>query len=313
MPTRSYAIVGTGAIGGFYGAKLQRGRFAVHFLLHRDYEYVCRQGLKVESPDGDLSLLEVQAYARAQDMPICDVVIIALKTTYNFQLREILPHIVGPETVILVLQNGLGTEAEIAEMVGDQAIVGGLCFICSNKVGPGHIQHLDYGAVTLAEYLPDYQRAGQTQRLEKIAEDFKQADIPIELSPDLLLARWKKLVWNIPYNGLSVILNARTDEIMSHSATRLVVEEIMQEVLQGAKACDRPISPEFIRTMLDHTENMKPYLTSMKLDYERKQPLELEAIFGNPLRRAAMAGIKLSRIEILYRQLKFLDDQNRSD
>ncbi|MGL5082219.1 MAG: putative 2-dehydropantoate 2-reductase [Microcoleaceae cyanobacterium] len=311
MGTRSYAVLGTGAVGGFYGAKLQHAGLDVHFLLRGDYEQVCQRGLRVESPDGDLILPHVHAYNTVQNMPDCDVVIVALKTTHNLQLRELLPFLIKRKTIVLVLQNGLGTESEIAEIVGNQQIIGGLCFICSNKVGPGHIRHLDYGTIALGEYQPHYQAAGRTALLEQIAEDFELAGIPVNLSEDLLLARWQKLVWNIPYNGLSVILNARTDEIMHCSETRLLVTELMQEVVSGAKGCDRKIPDSFIQMMLDHTDNMKPYLTSMKLDYDRQQPLEIEAIFGNPLRLATAAGINLSRIATLYRQLKFLDLHNR--
>ncbi|NEP53739.1 MAG: 2-dehydropantoate 2-reductase, partial [Moorea sp. SIO3C2] len=157
----------------------------------------------------------------------------------------------------------------------------------------------------------NYQAAGITEEISEIARDFETAGITIELSEDLLLARWKKLVWNIPYNSLSVILNARTDEIMANADTRHLAQQIMVEVLAGAKSCGRILGDRFIQKMLDHTENMKPYLTSMKLDYDGKRPLEVEAIVGNPLGMAKKAGVDLPMISMLYRQLKFLDIRNR--
>ncbi|MGF1493592.1 MAG: putative 2-dehydropantoate 2-reductase [Microcoleaceae cyanobacterium] len=309
--TRSYAILGTGAIGGFYGAKLQRAGFDVHFLLRSDYEYAKRRGLVVESIDGDITLPEIQAYNQSQDIPNCDVVVIALKTTHNHQLSELLIPFTKSNSILLILQNGLGVEPEVAKIAPNQTILGGLCFICSNKVGKGRIRHIDYGAITLGGYAKQYQPAGITDELHQIAEDFTQAGIGIETSENLLLTRWKKLVWNIPYNSLSVILDARTDELMQDSATRILVEEIMQEVVLGAAACDRTISQAFVDKMLTHTEKMKPYLTSMKLDFNHKRPLEIDAILGNPLRMAAESGQHLPRIETLYRQLQFLDQQNR--
>ncbi|MEG5162746.1 putative 2-dehydropantoate 2-reductase [Microcoleus sp. AT3-A2] len=311
MSNRNYAIVGTGALGGFYGARLQQAGLEVNFLLRSDYDQVKKHGLIVESPEGDFTLPHVRAYHDAHKMPKCDVVIVALKTTQNHLLPKILPPLLKDNGAVLVLQNGLNAEPEVAKIVGAERVVGGLCFLCSYKVGPGHICHLDYGTITLGEYAQDYKAIGITDRLHKIAADFKRAHIPIKMSEDLLLSRWKKLVWNIPYNGLSVVLDARTDELMANPDTLILVKEIMGEVIAAAKSCDRIIPDDFIPHMLDYTEKMKPYRTSMKIDYDESRPLEVEAIFGNPIQVAQQAGIKLRQIEVLYRMLKFMDFQRQ--
>jgi len=303
----TYAVLGTGALGGFYGARLQQIGSEVHFLLHSDYEQVSQHGLRIESPDGNFTLPQVYAYRDVAEMPRCDVVMVALKTTQNHLLSRLLPSVVKEDGAVLVLQNGLGIEPAVAEIVGDDRVIGGLCFLCSNKIAPGHIHHLDYKKITLGEYRSNYAPAGISDRMQQIAQDFEQAGIPIELAEDLLTARWKKLVWNIPFNGLSVVLNAETDAMMADAAVRSIAQALMQEVLQGATACGRAINSNFIDAMLDHTAQMKPYRTSMKLDYDSGRPLELEAIFGNPLRMAAQNGVELSRIGMLYRQLVFLD------
>ncbi|WP_250121742.1 putative 2-dehydropantoate 2-reductase [Chroococcidiopsis sp. CCMEE 29] len=306
----SYAILGTGALGGYYGACLQRAGLDVHFLLHSDYKHVSKSGLIIESPEGDFTLSQVNAYSNVAQMPRCDVVAIALKTTQNHLLPQLLPAVVKDDGVVLVLQNGLGIEDEVAQIVGSHRVIGGLCFLCSNKVGPGHIHHLDYKEITLGEYMPNYRPCGITERLRQIADDFERAGIPIQLAEDLLLARWRKLVWNIPYNGLSVILDATTDELMANEYARSLVEQLMHEVVAGAAKCDRYIPDSFIQKMLDHTAQMKPYRPSMKIDYDHLRPLEVEAIFGNPLRAAQAAGANLPQIATLYLQLKFLDGKN---
>jgi 2-dehydropantoate 2-reductase len=307
---RKYAVIGTGAIGGFYGAKLQKAGLDVHFLLNRDYEYVREHGLMIKSAEGDFHLPQVNAYQNVNSMPPCDVVIVSLKTTDNHILSQLLPHLIKDNGVVLVLQNGLNIESEIAEIVGHKRVMGGLCFICSHKVGLGEIHHLDYGAITLGDYQENYQACGITSRMKDIAEDFKQAGISITLTVDLLLARWKKLVWNIPYNGLSVVLRAKTNEIMMNKYSRDLVEKLMNEVAQAALVHHRVITQEFIKKMLDDTAKMTPYSPSMKLDYEAKRPLEVEAIFGNPLRVAQQADLEVPRIYMLYQQLKFLDYSN---
>lgn len=323
MSVHTYAILGTGALGGFYGARLQQAGLEVHFLLRSDYERVQQHGLIVESVDGDFELPHVHAYADVNAMPPCDVVIVALKTTQNHGLSQLLPPIVKPNGVVLVLQNGLGIEAQVAEIVGNDRVMGGLCFLCSNKIAAGHIRHVDYKDVTLADYAADYAPCGITDRLQQIAADFVQAGIPIELAEDLFVARWQKLMWNIPFNGLSVVLNTATDRLMADPPIRQLSEQLMQEVRAGCAACvrqtalglaggrDRLIPQAFVDKMLDYTAKMKPYRTSMKIDYDEHRPLEVEAIFGNPLRMAQQAGAELPRIEMLYQQLKFLDRQNR--
>ncbi len=307
MSNRSYAIFGTGAVGGYYGACLQRAGLDVHFLLRSDYEHVSKHGLIVESTDGDFTLPQVHAYGDVSEMPRCDVVAVTLKTTQNHLLPQLLPAVVKDDGVVLVLQNGLGIEEEVARIVGSERVIGGLCFLCSNKVGAGHIHHLDYKEIKLGEYAPDYRPGGITERMQQIADDFERAGIPIQVAEDLLLARWQKLVWNIPYNGLSVVLDATTDELMAGVHARSLVEQLMREVVAGAAKCDRNIPDSFIEQMLDHTVKMKPYRTSMKIDYDERRPLEVEAIFGNPLRAAQTAGADLPQITMLYQQLKFLD------
>lgn len=307
-----YAIIGTGALGGFYGAKLQHAGNEVHFLLHRDYQQVFSNGLIVESKDGDFSLPKVNAYNDANNMPKCDVVIVALKTTHNHLLPKILPSVVKENGVVLVLQNGFGIEEEIAKIVGSDKVMGGLCFLCSNKITPGHIRHLDYGEIKLGEYSENYSPVGITDRMQVIQKDFENTGIKVELTEDLSKARWQKLVWNIPYNGLSVVLNAATNEIMANSNTRKLVEQLMHEVVVGAKSDGRIINEQFLQKMLDYTDNMEPYRTSMKIDYDENRPLEVEAIFGNPLRKTQDKGVKLPQIECLYQQLKFLDTKNHN-
>jgi 2-dehydropantoate 2-reductase len=306
---RTYAIVGAGAVGGFYGAKLCRAGFDVHFLLHNDYDHVRIHGLKIDSKAGNFVLPHVNSYRLPGDMPVCDVVIVALKTTNNFILPDILPVILKDNGVVLVLQNGLGVEDNVSKIVGNRRVMAGLCYICSNKAGPGHIRHLDLGHITLADYMPDGSAAGKTPRMKTLAEDFRLAEIDVGLADDMLLARWKKLVWNIPYNGLSVVLDAMTDQLMKTPQSRLLVMEIMREVVAGAASCGHKIPDTFVREMLDYTDSMVPYRTSMKIDFDEKRPMEVEAIFGNPLRAITSAHGSAPRMEMLYRELKYLDDK----
>jgi 2-dehydropantoate 2-reductase len=315
MTRRRYAIIGTGAIGGYYGACLQRGGAEVHFLLRSDYAHVTEQGLTIESVQGDFALKKVYAHRSTETMPPVDVVVIALKTTQNYRLPELLNPILGPDTTILSLQNGFGLEDDWQAWVGSRPILGGLCFVCCNKVGPGTIRHLDYGHMLLGEYRPDHQPVGVSSQLQAIARDFESGGVTANTTPDLRLARWRKLVWNIPFNGLSVVMNATTDAMMVDPNIRKLAEQLMAEVVTLARQDGERLSPgrgrhlptDLIPQMLAHTEQMTPYRTSMKIDFDEGRPLEVEAIFGNPLKAARQAGIEVSRIEMLYHQLKAID------
>ncbi len=304
---QNIAILGTGAVGGYYGALLQQAGERVHFLLHHDFPIVRDAGLHIESPRGNIRLPKVAAYGNARDMPRCDLVIIALKTTAQAALPAILPHVLSQDGVVLTLQNGLGIEASIAAIVGaEHAILGGLCFLCASKQSPGVIRHLDYGLITLGEYRPDGQPAGLTPRLQHIGARLAHAGMEVVCIPDLEAARWRKLVWNIPFNGLSVVHNCLTDVLMQTPEIRARARCLMQEVASASAVCARPIEEAFLEKMMTHTDKMRPYAPSMKLDFEAGRPMELEAIYRAPLQMAAKAGVSMPATAALYRQLQDL-------
>ena len=303
MAPRRYAIIGTGALGGYYGARLHHAGTDVHFLLHSDYEHVRAHGLRVISKDGDFSIARPQIYASAHDLPQCDVVAVCLKTTQNRLLPALLPPAVEADGVVLMMQNGLGIEADAAAVLPRHTILGGLAFLCANKVGPGDIHHLDYGAVRIGEHRGDGSPAGITPAMLAVAADFNRAGIPARIEDDLVLARWKKLVWNVPFNGMCVVEGCTTDVLMADPATRARCETIMREVLAIAAAQGRQIHPSFVAAMLADTAKMAPYKPSMLLDFERGQPLELDAIYHRPLATAEAAGIECPAIRELYAKL----------
>ncbi|MBW7909022.1 MAG: putative 2-dehydropantoate 2-reductase [Kiritimatiellae bacterium] len=312
MSSKRYAVLGTGALGGYYGARLHLAGHEVHFLLRSDYAHVRSHGLRVDTAEGTHHLTRVHAHQTVDTMPPCDVVMVALKTTQNHLLPALLPKPLAPNGVALMLQNGLGIEEEAAALVGAERVMGGLCFICANKVGPGHIQHVDYGEIMLGDYRPDGKPAPISPRVESIAADLRAAQIPISLADDLLLARWKKLVWNVPYNALSVILRATTDRIAKDPDACALAEALMREVVAAAAAYDKVIGEDFIARMLLHTEKMRPYKTSMMLDFEAGRPLEVDAIYARPLAAARARGVECPRMETITQQLRFLSPQGAS-
>jgi 2-dehydropantoate 2-reductase len=306
----SYAIVGTGAVGGYYGSLLQRSGKEAHFLLHSDYDHVKRYGLTIASKYGDFVLSCVNAYNNPHTMPRCDVAVVALKATTNSILLDILPHIVNENGIVLLLQNGLGQEELIAAITGVKTIVAGLCFICTTKVGPGSICHQDYGSVRLSQFTKDNSPGQITEIVRHIAADLTAAGVTVDMEPDLIEARWRKLVWNIPFSGLTTLFQVDTAHVVNSLPLQRLAKDLMVEVIEGASALGRIIPESFIDQMITNTQKMRPYFPSMKLDLDVGKELELEAMYKKPLEAAALHGKRLMRIEMLYNELSFLQEKN---
>ena len=305
-----FAIVGTGALGGFYGGLLARIGQEVHFLMRSDAAFVRQHGLRVDSKLGDFHLPSVQVHESVDTIPECDCVIIALKSTQNSQLANLLPPLLRQGGVALVLQNGLHVEQSTREVLGTGVVAGGCCFLCSNKVGPGHIRHLDYGKILMGPYrgMVDDEPGPSIASLERICDIFRQTGIECNVTDDLSLARWRKLMWNIPFNGLSVMLNSSTDSIMRHPHSRALAKSIIEEVRSTAVACGHVIEQDFVQYMMDHTDEMVPYDSSMRLDFLAGRPIEVEVIYGNAIRAAERKGVDAPLMRAMYRQLHFLAD-----
>lgn len=311
MPTTfsfSYAVIGTGAVGGYYGSLLQRSGREVHFLLHSDYDQVKRSGLTIASKNGDFGLPKVNAYGNARAMPRCDVAVVALKATANAILPEVLPAVLNDRGIVLLLQNGYAQEEFIAAIAGVKTIVAGLCFICASKMGPGAICHQDYGSAILAEFTKAGGSAGITEVMEQIGADLSFAGVPVTMNPDLIEARWRKLVWNIPFSGLTTLFELDTAQVIDSPHLLRLAEDLMGEVVEGALALDRVIPESFIDKMINDTRQMRPYFPSMKLDFDAGKELELEAMYRKPLEAAARCGKGLARIAMLYEELCFLQE-----
>ena len=301
-----YGVIGTGALGGFYGGMLAKAGRNVHFLFRSDFEYVRENGLRVDSVLGNFNLPAVNAYAAADDMPVCDVVLVCVKTTENGCLPDLLRPLLRQGSVVLLLQNGLGIEDDLAAQLPEAEIAGGLAFICSQKNSPGHIRHLDYGKLDIGSY-----NVKNKAILDSVIDDFRAAEIPAELSGDLQFARWRKLVWNIPFNGLTVVMNTTTDRLVAHDSTRRLAREIMLEVIHGANSCGVGLKESLAQKMIDMTRDMIPYAPSMKLDYDNRRPMEVEYIYSRPIAAAARAGLDMPKVAMLESQLRFTGDETR--
>jgi 2-dehydropantoate 2-reductase len=307
------AIVGCGALGSYYGGKLCQTNRDVHFLLRSDYEVVRENGVQIQSLNGDFHVRPVAAQSPGEIGP-CDLVIVALKSTANHCLGELLTPLVGKHTALLTLQNGLGNEAVLAELFPTQPVFGGMCFVCLNRTEPGVIHHIAHGKIVLGRH------GGSPDELTaSIAELIRSTGIPVDVSPDLEKAHWEKLVWNIPFNGLGVagaagldaILAGQlktdqpigrclaTDALLDNGPWEQLVTELMDEVITTGRALGHDLSRGLGEHQRSRTRAMGAYRASTLIDFERGQPLELDALFTLPLGQAQTAGVPTPRLAAL--------------
>lgn len=308
-------IIGTGAIGGFYGLMLARAGFDVHFLLRSEYAAVRDRGLHVNSSlHGALKLHPVQAYANPADMPPCDWLLVGTKSTGNVELAPTLAQVAAPGAKVVLLQNGLDVEDSLREhLPASLHLLGGLCYIGVYRSAPGVIEHQALGRVNLGYHsgTAANDEALQQVIVEEGAALFHQACIESQAMASVHLARWHKLVWNVPFNGLSVLLGTGTTALMADESSRALIQALMVEVIRGAHACGHDIPASYAGQMFAMTETMDDYLPSMYHDHLHKRPLELAAIYARPLAAARAAGCELPRMQALYQALSFIDRHNR--
>lgn len=315
------AVVGCGALGSFYGARLGRGGQEVHFLLRTDYETVKSNGVSIKSPEGDFEF-HPKCALKPDEIGICDLVVIALKTTANHRYRDLLPPLVGEKTAILTLQNGLGNESALEKLFPKEQIMGGLCFVCLNRLKPGLIEHIAHGKIVLGEY-----ERPPLPRTQEIATMLERSGTPCKVADSLERAHWEKLIWNIPFNGLGVAATAGYEACItgelpprSHRATQAVttdrllndpnwtqlVRDLMNEVIHTANSLDLKVDPALAERNIEETKEMGAYRASTLVDFERGHPLELDSIFLTPLRIAKQHKIETPRLELLCRVLQQL-------
>lgn len=293
------ALFGCGAVGLYYGARLASHGNKVYFLLRSDYDVIRRQGIIVESCTGNFVLESVNAIRDSSALPQVDLVIIAAKTTVNHDLPRQIKPCMGDQTSILTLQNGLGNEEFFASHFGSDRVMGGLCFVCINRTAPGKVKHTAHGQIVMGRY-------GKPIDIDtrQLASEFQDSGIPCRVTDNLSLARWQKLVWNIPFNGLSVAEGSiDVSRILKDSRLVENARQLMSEVVETANALGYRIEREYIEENIQRTLQMGAYEPSTLIDFKMGREIEVESLFGEPLRAAQKVGISTPHLEKLYRKL----------
>ncbi|MCP5005359.1 MAG: 2-dehydropantoate 2-reductase [Planctomycetes bacterium] len=307
---KNILLVGTGAVGSLYGGKLAQTGVGVYALSRSDYHVTREKGISVASIWGDFHFSPDQVVRHANKLDhSVDVVLVALKVLPEIDIFKIIGPAVSPQTAVVLIQNGVEIEQAVAEAFPENELISGLAFVCVSRLAPGAIQHSDYGLLVLGTY-----PSGLSEKTAELVSLFQSAGVPCKASENIARERWKKLVWNAPFSPISVLgggLNTR--EILEQEESANLVCKVMEEVCSIADSLGHPIPASTSRKYLEDTLRMKPYKTSMYLDFEAGRPMEVEGILGNTVHIARRQGIKVPHLETLYALLKQVDQKRNQN
>lgn len=297
-------VIGTGAVGSFYGAQLAHQGADVSVVARSDHDHVSQHGIYIRSPLGDYHFVPRQVVRDAAELPEKpDYALLCVKVVDHADRVGLLRGALGPHTTIVLVCNGIDIEAEIAAAFPDNELISGLAFICVTRTAPGHIWHQAYGRMALGDY-----PGGLTDKARQLAAVFELAGVPCVATEDIAAARWQKCVWNAPFNPLSVLSGGlSTNDILSTQEP--FVRAIMGEVCEAAAALGHALPADVVEKNIASTRKMPPYKTSMLLDFEAGRPMETEAILGNAVRAGQRAGVPIPHLESVYALMKLRELQ----
>jgi len=298
----STAVVGTGALGMYYGAKLAKSGVPVSFLARRDLDHLQKHGIQVRCPYGDFHLHPVRACGKPEEVGPVDLILVCIKTTANADLKNLIPPLLGPDTVVCTLQNGLGNEELLASIAGKERVLGGVCHVCVSRPEPGIARNMACTDIKFSDL-----SGGDTPRARSLAQIFRTAGVNCTVAPSIGSARWYKLVWNVPFNGLGIAGGPGgrdTQLVLEDPALHQEAKDLMTEVLAASAKLGYPQEPGLIDKEIARTRTMGHYKSSSQLDWEAGKPVELESIWGEALRQGTASGVPMPHLQKLYEKLK---------
>lgn len=301
----SILIVGAGAVGAFFGSALARQGAQVSVVCRSDYAAVSRDGYRIRSPL--LGDHQFRPHAVLRDVADCavppDYLLLTVKVLQDSDRAALIKPAVGPRTVIVLIENGIDIETEIALAYPDNELLSSLAFIAIGRIGHGDIHHQSLGSLVVGKY-----PSGITPAAQALAALFEASKVSCKLTDDVVAARWQKAVWNATFNPISILGGVLDTAMMLRTPRdREFVRQAMQEVCDVAAAAGHPMQPKLIEQMIASTQAMPAYKTSMALDYENGRAMELEAILGNVVRAGRKAGVAMPALESIYAIAKMVE------
>jgi 2-dehydropantoate 2-reductase len=301
-------VMGAGAVGGYFGAKLAAAGYEVVFVARGEHLLAMdRNGVRVESSSGDLHIRDALFTADPASAETVDLILFCVKSHATQAAANACAPMVGPETMILSLQNGVDNAEKIAGVYGKERTLTGVVYIGAQVTAPGIIKHSSGGRIVfggVGGQMPD--------GAARVAQALSTAAIPHEISPEIAKAQWKKLLWNAPFCAISCLTRANVKEIVESESLRKLAVDSMAEVIAAAETRGVELEHELIQETLEFSKTLGDFKPSMLQDLEAGKPLEFEAFNGIVVKLLRRAGKDAPTNEVFYGALKYLDKKIRN-
>jgi 2-dehydropantoate 2-reductase len=303
-------VLGAGAIGSFYGGVLARAGCEVSVVARSDFDAIAAEGLHIESRLGDLSFRPAQVLrASAEYRGAADYVFVALKLVPGIDRVALLRPALAPGSAIVLVQNGIGIEEEVAVAFPRHELLSGVAYAAVSREAPGRIRHHSpFTRLVLGRYPPGASPAG-----ERLLRLLKQGGTSCAWTDDIVWARWQKCAWNTVFNPISALGGGLgTKDILSGDDQIAFVRAAMAEVCAIAAADGHALAPETVDQQIEGTLRMPNHVASMGQDRLAGRPMETEALVGNAVRIGRRLGVAAPRLEALYTLLKMMETKTAS-
>jgi 2-dehydropantoate 2-reductase len=304
------AIYGTGGVGGYFGARLAAAGEDVVFIARGEHLAAIRAGgLKLESVMGDALILSAQASDSPAEIGPVDVILLCVKTWQVTDAANALKPMLGPDTFVVPLQNGVETPALLSNLLGARRVIGGLCGILSFVAGPGHIRHV--GGSTFIKFGElDNQRS---ERVERLRAAFDKAGVKVDVPADIHVALWEKFSFIVPVGAVGAMTGATIGVVRSAPETRALLERCIGEVVDVGCARGVFLRGDLVaRTMASIDALMPGATSSLQRDITAGRHSELDSWVGAVVRLGAEAGVPTPAHEFIYAALLPRESSARS-
>ena len=303
------AVMGAGAVGGYFGARLAGASNDVAFIARGPHLAALHgQGLTLESPQGNLHIRDALFTDDLSQVGVVDLVLFCVKSYDTEATADKLASLIGDRTIILSLQNGVDNADKIAQRWGHKRTLAGVVYIGSQLLQPGKIKHSSGGRIVFGEL--DGQVHESTQAVERV---LSSARISCEVSKAIRNIQWRKLLWNAPFCAISCLTRTNVKEIVeSESLTKLALD-CMTEVREAAQAQAIDLDPALFEETLNFSKSLGDFKPSMLQDLEAGKPLEYEAFNGIVVGLLGRIGKQAPTNQVFYGALKYLDKKIRTE
>jgi 2-dehydropantoate 2-reductase len=300
-------VMGTGAVGAYFGAKLALAGAPVIFVARGEHLAALRaRGLRIEGKDAT-HVHPLDVTADPAEAGQCDLVLVCVKSYDTAAAAVALRPAVGPDTIVLSLQNGIENEATLASLLALPPLLGGLTHIGAELVAPGVVRHDSGGRIIFGEL--DGRRSARAERLGAL---FARTGIAHHLSGHIAVMLWDKLAWNAAFNAVTAVTRRTVGALLAHPDGRALVRATMMEVAAVANASGVRLDPARVDPELARSAAELGHLrTSMLQDRERGRRLEHDALNGAVLRAAARTGVPVPVNRVLHGLLAALEQAAR--